>query len=95
MTVPGNTNWLSPTEKAFLQARLPQNSPRSGEKNFVFKEVLDSLQDKKLWLFTLSWAFMTSGKSGVTFFQPTIFANLGFRYSFFPSRDPGDESMVC
>ncbi|KAI0469650.1 major facilitator superfamily domain-containing protein [Xylariaceae sp. FL0804] len=75
---PGNTKWLSPTEKAFLQARLPRNSPRAGEKNFVFREVLSTLRDKRLWLFTLSWAFMTCGKSGVTFFQPTIIENLGF-----------------
>ncbi|KAH9888308.1 major facilitator superfamily domain-containing protein [Xylariomycetidae sp. FL2044] len=75
---PGNTKWLSTTERAFLQARLPRNSPRSAEKNFVFKEVLESLRDKNLWLFTLSWAFMTAGKGGVTFYQSTIIANLGF-----------------
>ncbi|KAF4931458.1 MFS transporter prlL [Colletotrichum viniferum] len=53
---PATTKWLSPTEKAFLQARLPRNSPRAVERNFVFKEILTTLRDKRLWLFTLSWA---------------------------------------
>ncbi|CAG9988296.1 unnamed protein product [Clonostachys byssicola] len=76
--VPGNTKWLSPVEKAFLQARLPPNAPRSSEKNFVFKEVLHSLSDKRLWLFTLSWALMTSGKNGIDFYRPTIISHMGF-----------------
>ncbi|KAE9576805.1 hypothetical protein CGMCC3_g7172 [Colletotrichum fructicola] len=75
---PATTKWLSPTEKAFLQARLPQNSPRAVEKNFVFKEILTTLRDRKLWLFTLSWALMTTGSSGVKFYQPTIISNMGF-----------------
>uniref|UniRef100_A0A8H7NR40 Major facilitator superfamily (MFS) profile domain-containing protein n=1 Tax=Bionectria ochroleuca TaxID=29856 RepID=A0A8H7NR40_BIOOC len=75
---PGNTKWLSPVEKAFLQARLPPNAPRSSEKNFVFKEVLHSLGDKRLWLFTLSWALMTSGKNGIDFYRPTIISRMGF-----------------
>ncbi|KAL4869443.1 hypothetical protein BDV12DRAFT_185144 [Aspergillus spectabilis] len=75
---PATTKWLSPTEKAFLQARLPQSSPRAAEKNFVFKEVLRTLKDRSLWLFTLCWAFMTSGSGGVKFYQLTIIANMGF-----------------
>ncbi|KAH9243848.1 hypothetical protein K456DRAFT_1744470 [Colletotrichum gloeosporioides 23] len=75
---PATTKWLSPTEKAFLQARLPQNSPRAVERNFVFKEILTTLHDKRLWLFTLSWALMTTGSSGVKFYQPTIISNMGF-----------------
>ncbi|OJJ00005.1 hypothetical protein ASPVEDRAFT_81589 [Aspergillus versicolor CBS 583.65] len=75
---PATTKWLSPTERAFLQARLPVNSPRAAEKNFVFKEVVKTFRDRRLWLFTLSWACMTSGSSGVKFYQPTIIANMGF-----------------
>ncbi|KAF5528377.1 MFS transporter prlL [Colletotrichum aenigma] len=75
---PATTKWLSPTEKAFLQARLPQKSPRAVERNFVSKEILITLRDKRLWLFTLSWALMTTGSSGVKFYQPTIISNMGF-----------------
>lgn len=79
MIVPGNTKWLSPVESAFLQARLPDNAPRSSEKNFVWKEVTSTLKDKRLWLFTISWALMTCGKNGIDFYRPSIVANMGFR----------------
>ncbi|KAL2847871.1 major facilitator superfamily domain-containing protein [Aspergillus pseudoustus] len=75
---PATTKWLTDTEKAFLQARLPRSSPRAAEKNFELKEVLRTLRDKRLWLFTLCWIFMTSGSGGVKFYQPTIIANMGF-----------------
>jgi hypothetical protein len=78
-TVPATTKWLTPTEKAFLQARLPRSSPRAAEENFVFKEVLRTLRDRRLWLFTFCWAFQTCGSGGVKFYQPTIIANMGFR----------------
>jgi hypothetical protein len=31
-----------------------------------------------MWFFTLCWAFFTVGTSGLTFYQPTVVANLGF-----------------
>ncbi|GKT60946.1 pantothenate transporter [Colletotrichum tofieldiae] len=77
-SVPGNTKWLSPVESAFLQARLPPNSPRSFEKNFAGSEIITSLKDKRLWLFTLSWALMTCGKNVIDFYRLTIIANMGF-----------------
>lgn len=87
LSVPGTSKWLSPTERAFLQARLPRNSPRAGEKDFVGREVVSTLKDKRLWLFTLSWACMTCGKSGITFYQSTIIANLGFRYDLLDTQN--------
>ncbi|KUJ09089.1 pantothenate transporter [Mollisia scopiformis] len=75
---PSGASWLSENEKAFIQARLPGNSPRSAEANFRFREILDVLKDKKIWLFTLCWAFFTIGTTGLTFYQPTVIANLGF-----------------
>jgi hypothetical protein len=35
-----------------------------------------------MWLFTLCWATFTVGTSGLTFYQPTVVANLGFTYVF-------------
>ncbi|KAE8449797.1 hypothetical protein EG329_007572 [Mollisiaceae sp. DMI_Dod_QoI] len=75
---PSGASWLNENEKAFIQARLPGNSPRSAEANFRFREILDVLKDKKIWLFTLCWAFFTIGTTGLTFYQPTVIANLGF-----------------
>ncbi|RTE78869.1 hypothetical protein BHE90_006654 [Fusarium euwallaceae] len=76
--VPGTSEWLTPKERAFLQARLPVASPRSSEKDFDMTEVIKTLRDKRLWLFTLSWALQTCGASGVKFYQPSIIANMGF-----------------
>lgn len=46
--------------------------------NFRWREILESLKDVRLWLFTLIWAFYTIGTSGVRFYQPTVIADLGF-----------------
>jgi hypothetical protein len=76
--VPPTAKWLTEKEKAFVQARLPSNAPRESESNFNFREIILSLKDLKMWLFTLCWAFFTVGTSGLTFYQPTVVANLGF-----------------
>ncbi|KAK8081132.1 pantothenate transporter [Apiospora hydei] len=65
---PDTASWLSEKERAFIQARLPPN----------FSEIVSSLKDVRLWLFTLIWALFTVGTSGVRFYQPTVIANLGF-----------------
>ncbi|KAL0931314.1 pantothenate transporter [Colletotrichum truncatum] len=75
---PPTAKWLSDKEKAFIQARLPPNAPRAEEMNFKWSEIVDSLKDRRLWLFTLIWATFTVGTSGVRFYQPTVIANLGF-----------------
>ncbi|KAI0906397.1 major facilitator superfamily domain-containing protein [Ustulina deusta] len=75
---PETASWLTDKEKAFIQARLPENAPRAAEQNFNVGEIWSSLKDKRLWLFTLIWALFTVGTSGVRFYQPTVIANLGF-----------------
>ncbi|KAI3337883.1 major facilitator superfamily domain-containing protein [Ustulina deusta] len=77
-SVPETASWLTDKEKAFIQARLPENAPRAAEQNFNVGEIWSSLKDKRLWLFTLIWALFTVGTSGVRFYQPTVIANLGF-----------------
>ena len=61
-----------------MQARLPGNAHQATEMNFRWREIVESLKDVRLWLFTLIWALMTVGTSGVRFYQPTVIANLGF-----------------
>jgi hypothetical protein len=70
--------WLSEKEKSFIQARLPASSPRSKEKDFDTKEFFRTLKDYKIWLFLGVWGFYTIGTTGLTFYQPTVIANLGF-----------------
>ncbi|ESZ89519.1 putative pantothenate transporter [Sclerotinia borealis F-4128] len=77
--IPPHAKWLTEKEKAFIQARLPRNAPRSSGKNFDIREILTNLKDIKMWLFTLCWASFTVGTSGLSFYQPTVVvANLGF-----------------
>lgn len=76
--VPDTAGWMSQTEKDFIQARLPVNSPRAVEKDFDGKEFWRTLKDLKLWLFLLCWAFYTVRTTGLMFYQPTVIANLGF-----------------
>lgn len=76
--VPPTAKWLTDREKAFIQARLPPNAPRAAEQDFDAREILSSLKDRRLWLFTLIWATFTVGTSGVRFYQPTVIANLGY-----------------
>lgn len=42
------------------------------------REIVQALKDYRLWLFTGIWATFTVGTSGVTFYQPTVIADLGF-----------------
>ncbi|CAG7950335.1 unnamed protein product [Penicillium olsonii] len=75
---PETAKWLTEKEKRFIQARLPSNAPRANEKNFKFREIIDALKDIRLWLFTLIWATFTVGTDGVTFYQSTVIADLGY-----------------
>ncbi|VUC36359.1 unnamed protein product [Clonostachys rosea] len=74
---PEQAKWLTDKEKRFLQARLPANAPRSDESNFKMSEIWESLKDQRLWWFTLIWAMKTIGGSGLSFYLPTIVADLG------------------
>ncbi|KAL4997169.1 major facilitator superfamily domain-containing protein [Aspergillus recurvatus] len=75
---PATATWLTDREKAFIQGRLPPNAPRASEQNFKLSEIADSLKDLRLWLFTLIWATFTVGTHGVTFYQSTVIAGLGY-----------------
>lgn len=75
---PEQARWLNENEKAFVQARLPANAPRASEADFKWIEIVEACKDKRMWLFTLVWATMTVGTSGLSFWQPTIIADLGF-----------------
>ncbi|KAK6442612.1 hypothetical protein LTR95_001163 [Oleoguttula sp. CCFEE 5521] len=69
---------VSEKERAFIQARLPINSPRSSEKGFDWAEIKRTFKDIRLWLFLGVWGFYTVGTTGLTFYQPSVIVNLGF-----------------
>ena len=90
--VPEQAKWLSEKEKQFLQGRLPANAPRSDESHFKVGEIVSALKDSRMWLFTIVWATLTVGTSGLAFYQPTVIANLGFTYIF---QNPIVKSPKC
>ncbi|KAJ5248583.1 hypothetical protein N7468_000034 [Penicillium chermesinum] len=61
---PETAKWLTDREKKEL--------------NFNFREIIDSIRDIRLWLFTAIWATFTVGTEGVKFYQATVISNLGF-----------------
>ncbi|KAL3427555.1 pantothenate transporter [Phlyctema vagabunda] len=75
---PPQAKWLTADEKAFVEARLPSNSPQSKEANFDWREIAHVMKDVKTWLFTFCWAFFTVGTTGLQFYLPTVIADLGF-----------------
>jgi hypothetical protein len=77
-SVPSTSSWLSEKEKAYVQARLPISSPRAAEADFSLAELIATLKNKGVGMFLLCWAFFTIGTTGLTFYQPTVIANLGF-----------------
>ncbi|GAB7323890.1 hypothetical protein MBLNU13_g07323t1 [Cladosporium sp. NU13] len=76
--VPSTVTWLSEDEKSFIQGRLPINSPKSSDKDFDWQEFKNTFKDYRLWLFLGVWGFYTVGTTGLTFYQPSIVAELGF-----------------
>lgn len=76
--VPDTAKFLSDQERAYIQGRLPRNSPKNAEKDFNWQEFKDTLKDYRIWLFLGVWGFYTVGTTGLTFYQPTVFASLGF-----------------
>jgi hypothetical protein len=44
-----------------VQARLPPNAPLEDELNFRWREIVASLSDRRLWMFTAIWATQTVG----------------------------------
>ncbi|KAL4766209.1 major facilitator superfamily domain-containing protein [Aspergillus foveolatus] len=81
---PATATWLTDREKAFIQGRLPQNAPRASEQNFKLSEIIDSLKELRLWLFTLIWVTFTVGTHGVAFSQSIVIADLGYTYVKLP-----------
>lgn len=76
--VPSTVKWLTEDEKSFIQGRLPVNSPKSSDKDFDWQEFKNTFKDYRLWLFLGVWGFYTVGTTGLTFYQPSIIAELGF-----------------
>jgi hypothetical protein len=70
--------WLSEAEKSSIHGRLPISSPKSSDKDFDWQDFKNTFEDYRLWLFLGVWGLHTVGTTGLTFYQPSIIAQLGF-----------------
>lgn len=74
---PGSSKWLTPDEQEYLELRLASNAPKTEDKAFDWKEVIESLQPS-LFAFTLSQFFFNVAGYGLSWELPTITTSLGF-----------------
>ncbi|KAF5007171.1 hypothetical protein FDECE_6481 [Fusarium decemcellulare] len=75
---PRSGSWLTEREREFIEARLPLNTPTTGDKNFDRKEVWHAFSSPVVWSFLLCQTFMNLSLYGFNWYLPTIITNFGF-----------------
>ncbi|MFE6734449.1 MFS transporter [Microbacterium sp. NPDC057650] len=71
---PKHAKWLTPTEREFVQAEL-DNEVHAEEKQH---SMLGALKGKTIWLFILIFFCIIAANSSLTFYGPTLIAEVGF-----------------
>ncbi|KAK9452714.1 major facilitator superfamily domain-containing protein [Dipodascopsis uninucleata] len=64
---PRSSKWLTPREQEFLEIRLSENAPRTYDRAFDKKEILQSLKSPYLWSFMMCQMFTNLGGYGLSF----------------------------
>lgn len=75
---PRSASWLTEREQNFVEARLSENAPRTSDKFFDKKEVIQTVKSPLIWSFMLSQTLVNLGGYGLSWYLPTITTNLGF-----------------
>lgn len=75
---PDDSKWLTEEEKAFLIARLPPQSPKATDKNFVLQDVRDALKKPITIFLMLIRMFQGLASGGPRFWLPSLLGALGF-----------------
>lgn len=75
---PRSSAWLMPEEQEYLELRLPRNAPRTHEPVFSMDEILVSIKDPKIVVFTLSQFLLNIAGYGLSWQLPTITTSIGF-----------------
>ena len=73
-----SAKWLTPEEQEYLEVRLSENAPRTDDPAFQWSEVVDSLKDPKIYLFTTCQFLLNIAGYGLGWQLPTITTSLGF-----------------
>ena len=75
---PRSNKWLTPREQEYLELRLTENAPKTGDAAFSMQEVIASLKDPRIYAFCLSQVLMNLGGYGLQWQLPTVTTDLGF-----------------
>ncbi|KAL5363176.1 major facilitator superfamily domain-containing protein [Aspergillus floccosus] len=70
--------WLTEREQEYVEARLSENAPRTGDSSFSKAELIASLKDPRTYSFMLSQVLVNFAGYALTWELPTITTSLGF-----------------
>lgn len=70
--------WLTEREQEYVEARLSENAPRTGDSSFSKAELIASLKDSRTYSFMLSQVLVNFAGYALTWELPTITTSLGF-----------------
>lgn len=75
---PATAPFLTSDERAFIHARLKDDSDATNTEGFVWENVLSALKDYKCWLYGLGFHTMSLPLYTLSLFLPTIINQLGY-----------------
>ncbi|KAL6712740.1 hypothetical protein ACLMJK_009678 [Lecanora helva] len=75
---PSTAKFLSPKERACIQARLAANSDATRDEAFTWANVATAAKDPKCWLYGLGFHTMSLPLYTLSLFLPTIIKELGY-----------------
>ncbi|WDK11009.1 high-affinity nicotinic acid transporter [Colletotrichum graminicola] len=75
-----SNRFLTEREQDFVEARLPENAPLTSDPDFAGREIWAVLRTPLIWSFMLSQTLINIGGYALTWYLPTIVANLGFAW---------------
>ena len=76
---PEDSKWLSPTEAAFIKARLQDDQGKSArERRITFRDVLNCFKDYKFFLGGLMYFGLIVPAYSYAYFAPTIIKTYGY-----------------
>ena len=75
---PSTATFLTPSERAQIQARLKTDNDATQNEAFSWTNVLEALKDHKCWLYGLAFHTMSLPLYTLSLFLPTIINELGY-----------------
>ncbi|KAK8214745.1 hypothetical protein M8818_002326 [Zalaria obscura] len=78
---PSKSHFLTENEKAFVNARLKEDSDATQNEAFTWRNVAQALKDPKVWLYGLVYHTLSLPLYTLSLFLPSIISALGYKAS--------------